>query len=360
MSQSENIRPELVQKLKSQSNKEVAKLCSEAENIRKKFVGDKVYLRGIIEFSNLCEKDCFYCGIRRSNRNVERFRMSEKEILDCAKWAFKNGYGSVVLQSGEIANKEFVDFLVKLVEQIKKETKTADAKKKGLGITLCVGEQKKNVYQELFDAGAHRYLLRIETSNPKLYEKIHPKECSFENRVKCLENLKEIGYQVGTGVMIGIPGQSVEDLADDILFFKKIDADMFGMGPYIIHENTPMRKYAKKWNAGKNGQLRLALNMVAATRIFLKDVNIAATTAFDALSPLGRDLALKHGANIMMPVITPKKYRGKYLLYEGKPCIDEDAIKCKDCHIRRVKRIGREIGFGKWGDSLHYFKRVGI
>ncbi len=325
-------------------------LRKRALSIMNKEVGSKVYFRGIIEFSNVCEKNCYYCGIRRDNHKVQRYVMNEQEILECAHWAHIHGYGSIVLQSGESTSKGFIDSLVKVVSEIKK---TTGKKGKPLGITLSIGEQHKKTYEELFQAGAHRYLLRIETSNRELYKKLHPENHSFDNRLRCLRDLKEIGYQVGTGVMIGLPGQSDEDLARDVVFFKEIDADMIGMGPYVMHMDTPLSYYADEWSNKRREILQKALNMIAATRIYLKDVNIASTTAFQALHPTGRELALEYGANIIMPAITPRKYRENYLLYQGKPCIDEDATKCKSCLAKRIMAIGRSIGWKEYGDSPH-------
>ncbi|MEM3372987.1 MAG: [FeFe] hydrogenase H-cluster radical SAM maturase HydE [Candidatus Anstonellales archaeon] len=341
-------------------NKEYQKklLIKEAEKTMNYYVGNNVYFRGIIEFSNYCIKDCYYCGIRKSNRNVKRYLMKYEDILECARFAASKGYGSLVLQSGEIQTKKFIDYVIKLITDIKKKTKKYQ--KNGLGITLSIGEQSKKVYEELFQAGAHRYLLRIETSSKSLYKKLHPddEKHSFENRLNCLKYLKEIGYQVGTGVMIGLPEQTIEDLANDVIFFKEIDADMIGMGPYIIHRDTPMKWYEHEWALKKDLILETSLKMIAITRIFLKDVNIAATTALQVLHPRGRELGLKFGANVIMPIITPMELRKHYLLYEGKPCIDDNANKCKKCLEKRIKAIKRDIGWFEYGDSKHFFNRV--
>ena len=338
-----------------------AKSEPEINNIKKlsaetteKLFCKKFYFRGVIEFSNVCEKDCYYCGIRKSNKNVSRYLMPIDETIKQAEWAYKSGYGSVVLQSGECKNKDFIDYVIKAVERIKKfSNKNRDGKE--LAIVLSIGEQKKKAYEELFNAGANRYLLRIETSNPKLYKRIHPKNHSFRKRDKCLQYLKEIGYQVGSGIMIGLPEQKIEDLVLDILYFKEKDIDMLGMGPYIIHKDTPIGKdYGKEWQERKNGIFQLSLNMIAAGRIFLKDINIASTTALQALNPFGREIGLQYGANIVMPIITPKKYRADYLLYENKPCIDEDAIDCMECLIKRVNSTGKEVALFEVGNPIHY------
>ncbi len=233
-----------------------------AYKVKKKYVGTKAYFRGIIEFSNICEKDCFYCGIRKSNKKMDRYIMSENEILDKAKWAYENGYGSLVLQSGERHDKEFVDFIEEILKKIKKISNNA------LGITLSVGEQSYETYKKWYDAGAHRYLLRIETSNKKLYDKLHPSSHNFDTRFKCLEKLKDIGYQVGTGVMVGLPYQTNEDMVDDVLFYKDFNIDMVGMGPYLKHKDTPLAKEID--NYSETRQFKLGLKIIALTRILLK------------------------------------------------------------------------------------------
>ncbi|MCC8087772.1 MAG: [FeFe] hydrogenase H-cluster radical SAM maturase HydE [Rikenellaceae bacterium] len=228
-------RDDIVRMLSAQGE-EYSILMAESASVSEEVFGKKIWFRGLIEFSNICVKDCFYCGIRRSNRNINRYSLTDGEILSAARFAHENGYGSVVLQGGEIRTKRFADRITSLVRSIKQ---MSDGR---LGITLSLGEQDKEIYREWFDAGAHRYLLRVETSNPGLYSVIHPHDClhRFDKRVDCLNHLKEIGYQTGTGVMIGLPGQTVEDLADDILFFKRVDVDMVGMGPYIEHSDTPL------------------------------------------------------------------------------------------------------------------------
>jgi len=333
----------------------------EAEKISKRNFSDKVHLRGIIEFSNLCEKDCYYCGIRNSNKQ-KRYCMPSEEIVKTAIDAYKQGFGSVVLQSGENRNKPFLDFVIKTISKIKKETKELDKKNKGVGITLSIGELNKKDYEELFQTGAHRYLMRIETSNKKLYGKLHPNDGnhSFENRLKCLKTLKEIGYQVGTGIMIGLPGQTTEDLANDLLFFKEIDVDMVGMGPYIIHSSTPLaKKYSQWWDKNKKIIFDKSLRMISLLRILMPDINIASTTALQAMNPFGRELGLTYGANIVMPNITPKKYRPLYKLYENKLCIDEDSDKCFNCMNTRIKSVGKKPALYEWGDSKHFFGRKG-
>ena len=324
----------------------VRALHARAYAVKDEVVGRRVSMRGLIEAGNVCAKDCRYCGIRRSNMKVARYRLSKEEIVSCARFAAESGYGSVVIQSGEIEGEEHTRFIEAVLRAIAPLQ---------LGVTLSLGEQSEEAYRCWHDAGATRYLLRIETSNPDLYAAIHPPSCSFVRRVECLRALRRCGYQVGTGVMVGLPGQTLEDLARDIVFFRDIDADMIGMGPYIPHPDTPLAAEARDWSAER--ALRLGLNMIAAARIALRDVNIAAATALQALDPLGREKGLLAGANVVMPNITDVKYRAQYKLYAGKPCLDESAVLCRSCLQRRIKSIGETVLWGVPGDSAHFFAR---
>ena len=329
------------------------KLLFEAASACKlKVVGKKVYFRGLIEFSNICSKDCLYCGIRKSNQKVIRYEAGDQEILESCRFSWENRFGSVVLQSGELSSPAFVDRVDRLLKAIKQLSNG------GLGITLSCGEQSRETYRRWFESGAHRYLLRIESSTPELYAKIHPdnNHHSFEKRLQALQLLKDCGYQVGTGVMIGLPFQTMEHLADDLLFFKKIDVDMVGMGPYIEHEDTPLYLFRHLLKT-KQERFDLALKMVAVLRLLMPDINIAAATALQAIDPAGREKALKIGANVIMPNLTPCDYRKAYQLYEDKPCLDEDAELCRNCLEARIELAGSEIGYGEWGDSRHFFKR---
>jgi biotin synthase len=346
-------REDLLYLMNIEDPEELNLIFEKAYEIKEREIGKKVFYRGLIEFSNNCIKDCSYCGIRRSSGSVERFFMDKKDILESAKWIYENDYGSLVLQSGERQDEEFTVFVEEVIREIKK---LSGGK---LGITLSLGEQSRETYKRWFDAGAHRYLLRIETSNEELYKKIHPQDDKhkFENRIMCLKELRDIGYQVGTGVMIGLPGQSNEDLVEDILFYEKIDVDMIGMGPYIISDETPMGEAYREMVMPKEKRVSLGLKMIALSRIYLKDINIAATTALQGLDPLGREKGLKAGANVLMPITTKDEYRAKYQLYNDKPCIDDTAEQCKGCLAGRVKSVGDEIAYGEWGDSPHFFKR---
>jgi len=342
----DNIDKEKIIYLLSNSDEE---LFLEAYKIKEKYVGKKVYLRGLIEFSNICKKNCYYCGIRRDNNKIKRYNMSDDEIIESALFAYNSGFGSIVLQSGERDDSEFIERMINLLREIKK-------KAKDLGITLCVGEETEDTYKKFFDAGAHRYLLRIETSNRELYKKIHPEDHSFEKRINCIKNLKKIGYQTGTGVMIGLPFQTIEDLADDILFFVENNIDMIGMGPYIEHPDTPLANVKSKFSILE--RFEITLRMIAISRLIMKDINIAATTALQALDPIGREKGLLAGANVIMPNITPAKYRENYKLYDGKPCINENSEECKNCLVKRIQTIGEEIGYNLPGDPIHYFRRT--
>lgn len=321
--------------------------------IKEENVGKVAYFRGIIECSNICIKDCYYCGIRKSNTNVERFLMDEEEIFKEAVWAYEAEYGSCVIQSGERQDEEYISMIERVVKRIKEATEGK------LGLTLSLGEQTQETYQRWRDAGAHRYLLRIETTNPTLYAKIHPADHSLEERKACLAALRRTDYQVGTGFMMGLPGQTMADLANDILFLKETDIDMVGMGPYIPHSDTPMGQEVPAYtDEQKKTALKLGLKMIAVTRIVLKDVNIAAATALQALEYTGREQGLRCGANVIMPNVTETDFRPKYQLYDNKPCTDENSSMCRGCLSGRIKGIGETVGFNEWGDSKHYGKRT--
>lgn len=327
-------------------------LFAKSAAVKEEYVQKKVYFRGLIEFSNICRKDCLYCGIRKSNANVNRYNVSDREILEAVDFALKSKFASVVLQSGELDNTAFVDRVENLLEKISKQTKGK------IRVTLSLGEQSEETYKRWFNAGAQRYLLRIETSNAGLYKKLHPDDPlhSFEQRLSCLKTLKNIGYQTGTGVMIGLPFQTTEDLANDLLFFKETGIDMIGMGPYIEHEETPLYEFRHELLPLKE-RFELSLKMIAVLRLLMKNINIAATTALQAIDKMGREKALKIGANVIMPNITPGIYRNNYLLYQNKPCTDENADDCSQCLEARVQMSGDEVAWDEWGDSKHFLER---
>lgn len=302
-----------------------AALFAAADRIRQKYVGDEVHLRGLIEFSNRCKQNCLYCGLRRDNVNVSRYHLDIDTIIDFAVKAKSYGYRTVVLQSGE--DEWFdVDKMVQIIRQIKEL---------GLAITLSVGEKSRDVYQAYRDAGADRYLLRIETTDKELYEKLDP-GMSWDNRVRCLYDLKDLGFELGSGCLVGIPGQTIDSLADDILFFKKIDADMIGVGPFIPNPDTPLAAEA-------GGTFELSTKVMALIRLLLPDINIPATTAMESLNPEGRVLALQRGANVVMPNVTEGEYRQKYLLYPGKICINDTPAHCRSCITGKIQGIGRKV-----------------
>lgn len=337
--------------VKGEERKEI---FARAAQIKQQYVGNKVYFRGLIEFSNICAKNCFYCGIRRGNSSVDRYYLTTKEVVEAATFAWKQGYGSLVIQSGERNDKWFVNRITELLQGISKTTNNE------LGITLSMGEQTEETYKRWRKAGADRYLIRIEASDYELYHKIHPHDQthSYSKRLQALRLLQKTGYQTGTGVMIGLPFQSLENLADDLLFFKDFDIDMIGMGPYIEHEQTPLYEQ-KDELLPQQERFDLSLKMVALLRIMMKDVNIAATTAMQTLDKMGREKALKVGANVMMPNITPVRYREGYLLYEDKPCLDEEAEDCKSCLEARIHMAGGEIAWKEQGNPKHFYKRTG-
>lgn len=298
-------------------------LFQAADEVRRAFVGDEVYLRALIEFSNICRCNCFYCGLRAANKDVERYRLTEDEILNCAKLAVAQGYKTIVLQSGED-----MYFSAEILARIVSEIKKFD-----VAITLSIGERSFEEYKILKDAGADRFLLRIETTNKELYAKFHPGQ-NVENRKRCLFDLKKLGFETGTGSLIGLPGQSEEDLAEDILFYKELNADMIGIGPLITHQSTPLKDE-------KNGDFVLALKVMALTRLLLPDINIPATTAMETLKPDGRILALKAGANVVMPNVTDVAHKKNYEIYPGKVSVEYDELE------EKLKQIGRKISTGR-------------
>jgi biotin synthase len=349
-------REDLVLLLGLRTPADTARLRTRALDVMRAKVGDSVFYRGIIELSNVCACDCNYCGIRASNGKVERFTLSEQEIMDAAQWCAQAGYGSLVLQAGERGDAGFRDFITGLVRRIRAES-ALPGLPQGLGITLSLGEQPLATYRAWHAAGAHRYLLRIETTNPDLFSRIHPPAQTLAARQQALADLAAAGFLVGTGVMIGIPGQTLSMLADDILFFRDHPIDMIGMGPWLPHLDTPMGAWAQP--LAEADQLQLSLNMIATVRLACPDLNIAATTALQAMVPDGRERGLSYGANVTMPNLTPVHARGNYKLYEGKPCTDEAREECRGCLMGRVESVGRTVALNQWGDPPAYARRVG-
>ena len=304
-------------------------LFKEADRVRRENVGDEVHLRGLIEFSNICKRQCKYCGLRSPNKEVERYRILKNDIINTAENAVRLGYRTIVLQSGE---DEYYD-TDKMLEIIR------EIKKLDIALTLSIGEKTYDEYKAFKKAGADRYLLRIETNDENLYKDMHP-NASFDNRKQCLYDLKSLGFETGTGCLVGLPGQTIESLANDILFFKELDADMVGIGPFIPHEQTPLKDAQK-------GDFWLALKVMALTRLNLPDINIPATTAMETLNPNGRIIALQSGANVVMPNVTSTEYRAKYEIYPGKICINDQPEKCRGCIEAKIKSIGRTISKDK-------------
>lgn len=325
-------------------------LFDHAAKIKRQQTGNVIWLRGLIELSNRCEKDCYYCGIRRSNKKIVRYSLSHDEVMQAVKQAHVKGYGSVAIQSGENASKAFIQKIDKIVLDSKRVTNGE------IGITLSCGEQSEETYRRWFESGADRYLLRMETSSEALYKRLHPDNGmhSYDKRLKALESIRKTGYQVGTGVMIGLPFQTKEMLAEDLLFMKKFDIDMCGMGPYIEHTDTPL--YAlREQLPSLTERFRLSLSMVSLLRILMPDINIAATTALQAIQKEGRELAILAGANVLMPNITPKKYRDNYFLYNNKPISiqsDDDELAALN---QRLRNLDHEIGFFRQGHSRHFY-----
>lgn len=328
-------------------------IFEEAARIKKKYIGNKVHLRGLIELTNKCSKNCFYCGIASSNKKINRYCLSMDEIERAIKFTDDNNYGSIVIQSGELQSEEFVSYVEKILHKI------VEISWGRLGVTLSCGEQSEDTYRRWREAGAHRYLLRIESSDENHYYKLHPKNAkhNFQTRINAIKSLKETGYQTGTGVMIGSPFQTIENLADDLLFMRDLDIDMCGMGPYIEHEDTPLFQY-KNICFSKEDRLQLSLKMIAILRIMMKDINIASTTAMQTLVNGGREMALKAGANILMPNTTPSNYRENYSLYKNKPGMDEEAEDSKQSIETLIERAGYEVAYSEKGNAKHYYNRL--
>lgn len=326
-------------------------LMAAAYAVKVREVGAVVWLRGLVEISNVCRCDCRYCGIRRSNDAVSRYTVPVDEVLAAGEMAFERGFGSVVLQGGERCDGAFVDHVEELVRELRA---LSDGR---LAITLSLGEQAASTYRRWREAGAERYLLRIETTNRTLFDAIHDGGQDFDARLACLDQLRAQDWQVGTGVMIGLPGQTAEDLARDIIFMRDRDVDMVGMGPFIPHAGTPLAGSLGAEADYRPRQLDLGLRMIACARLVLRDVNIASTTALQALHPQGRERGLQAGANVLMPNLTDVRHRRGYQLYDGKPGLDEGSEESLRALERSVTAVGEAIGYGHQGTSPHYRRR---
>lgn len=336
-------KEEALRYLKS-TGEELCRVYEEADSIRREQVGDEVYLRGIIEFSNICKNNCLYCGIRASNENIKRYRMTVDEIMETVHLISEAGMTTVVLQSGE-APGPYDMTIGNIIKRIKKES--------DLAVTISAGNRPYAVYKYWQECGMDRYLLRFETSDPLLFKNIHP-DSTLEERIECLYCLKDMGVQTGSGFMIGIPGESLEVLADNILLCRRLELDMIGIGPFIPHPDTPMGKTKNCYSSDPE----VFFKAISVLRIFNPNAHIPATTAYDALFPKGRILALKRGANIFMPNSTPLDYRKEYLLYPDKPGIDEPAIEYIQRAIREIISIGRTVGTGPGHSKRHEGRRT--
>lgn len=303
-------------------------LFSAADKKRREVYGDEVYIRGLIEFTNYCINNCYYCGIRRDNKNVRRYRLNKDEILACCEEGYGLGFRTFVLQGGE--DPYYTDSLLcDIISEIRKRFSDC-------AITLSLGEKSKDSYKAFFDAGANRYLLRHETADNSHYRMLHPDSMSAQNRKQCLYDLKAIGYQVGSGFMVGSPYQTAENLIEDLRFLQDLQPDMIGIGPYIKHEDTPFASF-------ENGSLSLTLRLIAILRLMFPYALIPATTALGTIHSQGRELGLKAGANVVMPNLSPVKVRKLYELYDNKICTGEEAAQCRGCLERRVKSAGYNI-----------------
>lgn len=340
-------RQEILNWLQCEDPEHLESLWDRANQTRLSHVGNSVHLRGLLEISNYCVRECHYCGINVGNNGIERYRMPEDEIMACVQEAVAYRYGTVVLQAGEDYGLT-KDWIAGLIRRIKSES--------DLAVTLSLGERSDDELVAWKQAGADRYLLRFETSNQSLYDRIHPSLAgTHSDRFALLRRLREIGYEIGSGVMIGIPGQTWQDLADDIEAFRTLNLDMIGVGPFIPHGATPLGSDSEALQAPAGDQVPntelMTYKVMALARIVCPNANIPSTTALATLNtPTGRELGLSRGANIVMPNLTPKHYRAMYEIYPAKACIDETAADCRACMHRRIISIGRDVGSGR-GDS---------
>lgn len=330
-------KEEWVELIEGRNAKLAEYLFALAREERHHYYDHDVYVRGLIEFTNYCKNDCLYCGIRKSNSNAKQYRLSEEDILSCCGTGYKLGFRTFVLQGGE--DGFYTDEkLVHIISRIKELYPDC-------ALTLSIGEKSRESYQAYYDAGADRYLLRHETANAAHYAKLHPASLSAASRQQCLWDLKDIGYQVGTGFMVGSPYQTAEHLAEDLLFIKKLNPHMIGIGPFIPHHDTP---FADE----KAGTLELTLFMLGLLRLMLPKVLLPATTALGTIHPKGRELGIQAGANVVMPNLSPVSVRKDYSLYDNKICTGDEAAECRFCLERRMKSIGYNIVTSR-GDSLN-------
>ncbi len=307
-------------------------LAQEAVKIREYYYGNEIFTRGLIEFTNYCKNNCYYCGIRGGNHNADRYRLTEEEILECCRSGYELGYRTFVLQGGE--DPWYTDEkMVSIIQKIKGEFPDC-------ALTLSIGEKSYESYRLFREAGADRYLLRHETADEELYRSLHPAGMKLENRKQCLYHLKELGYQTGAGFMVGAPGQTLSHLAEDLVFLQELRPQMVGIGPFIPHHDTV---YAEE----KAGSVELTLFLLSVIRIMLPNVLLPATTALGTLDPRGREKGIGAGANVVMPNLSPAKNRKLYELYDNKICTGEEAAECRDCLASRVESVGCRLSGGR-------------
>lgn len=329
-------RGEFITLIKERDEENASYLASLAREEAVKIYGNGVFPRGLVEFTNYCKNNCYYCGIQGSNQHANRYRLSKDEILSACENGYQLGYRSFVLQGGEDPHYSD-DVMVPIVSEIRKRYQDC-------AITLSLGERSKESYQKLYDAGADRYLLRHEAATPELYQKLHPESLSLENRIQCLWNLKEIGYAVGTGFMVGAPYQTVENLVDDLLFIQKLDPQMVGIGPFVPHHDTKFKDYP-------SGTVELTTYLTSILRLMNPHLLLPATTALGTIDPRGREKGILAGANVVMPNLSPVAVRKDYSLYDNKICTGEEAAECTGCLGRRLASIDYELVFTR-GDYI--------
>lgn len=331
----QNITKEELEILLSLNEEDAEYLTTKAREVREFVYGKDVYIRGLIEFTNYCKNDCLYCGIRRSNKNADRYRLSLEDIMNCCETGYELGFRTFVLQGGEDAyyNEDRVCEVVKTIRD----------KYPDCAITLSIGEWPKESYEKFYKAGANRYLLRHETADSCHYAKLHPEEMSFDNRIQCLKDLKEIGFQVGCGFMVGSPYQSVDTLFKDLQWIKELQPHMVGIGPFISQQDTPF--------AGKeSGTLEMTLRLLSIIRLIHPRVLLPSTTALGTIHPLGREKGILAGGNVVMPNLSPTSVRKKYALYDNKICTGDEAAECRYCLQERMESIGYHVVTDR-GDS---------
>lgn len=311
-------------------------LTAEADKVRRKYYGNRVFARGLIEISNICKNDCYYCGIRKSNKNISRYRLTESEIYSCCENGYNLGLRTFVLQGGE--DLYFSDtVLCRIVSNIKE-------KYPDCAVTLSMGERSYQSYKNLRSAGADRYLLRHETADICHYGKLHPMDMSLENRKRCLYNLKSLGYQTGAGFMVGSPYQTVDNIVSDFQFMRELDPEMIGIGVFIPHHDTPFGNYP-------HGDIELNLKLLSIARLMFPKALIPATTALGTVSPDGRERGIKAGCNVVMPNLSPLRFRKSYELYDNKICTGEESAQCIECLKKRIESVGYMLDMGR-GDYI--------